>query len=727
MIPGRGTPWTMTDAATQPATPFHDLDAYIAIPRLSGLVLSPDGSRLVTAVQTLDPERTAYRTALWEVDPAGERPARRLTRSAKGESAAVFTSEGDLLFTSARPDPDAPADGKDDPEAALWLLPRAGGEARVIATAPGGIRQPLAAQDAAVVSVAAPVLPSARDLEHDQELRKVRKELKVSAILHAGYPIRHWDSDLGPGEARRFVADLGSLVDVPAGPMPDVPTATGRTLALRHLTGAGRHLFEHSAELSRDGATLVTTWSVASGGTAIRAMLVAIDTGSGTRRTLVDEPETDLAAPAISPDGRWVAFLRESWSTPWRAPAGGLGLVSLSDPGQPVVLADHWDRWPTSVAWLPDGSGLVVTADEDGRGPMFLVTFDEEGPAGGRVTVDRITADDAAFTDVRVAPDGRTAYALRTSYAAPAEPVRVDLGAFVAGGPPGHRRPVDATPLRSPATRQPLPGTLREVSTAAADGTRVRGWLALPAGASEASPAPLLLWIHGGPISSWNGWSWRWNPWLMVAQGYAVLLPDPGLSTGYGQDFVQRGWGCWGAEPYTDLMAITDAAEALPEVDATRTGAMGGSFGGYMANWVAGHTERFRAIVTHASLWALDQFGGTTDLAYYWSREMTPEMAAEHSPHRFVGRIRTPMLVIHGDHDYRVPIGEGLRLWYELLSASGLPAADDGTTVHRFLYFPDEHHWVLSPQHAKVWYATVLAFLARHVLEQESEPPTTLG
>ena len=154
---------------------------------------------------------------------------------------------------------------------------------------------------------------------------------------------------------------------------------------------------------------------------------------------------------------------------------------------------------------------------------------------------------------------------------------------------------------------------------------------------------------------------------------------------------------------------------------------MGGSFGGYMANWVAGHTDRFAAIVTHASLWALDQFGPTTDHSYYWQREMTPEMAVANSPHRFVGNIRTPMLVIHGDRDYRVPIGEGLRLWFELLTASGLPAAADGSTVHRFLYFPDENHWVLSPQHAKVWYQTVLAFLSEHVLGEPAALPATLG
>ncbi|EUA18209.1 prolyl oligopeptidase family protein [Mycobacterium xenopi 3993] len=131
-------------------------------------------------------------------------------------------------------------------------------------------------------------------------------------------------------------------------------------------------------------------------------------------------------------------------------------------------------------------------------------------------------------------------------------------------------------------------------------------------------------------------------------------------------------------------MTATDAACAHPRIDATRIAAMGGSFGGYMANWIAGHTDRFAAIVTHASLWALDQFGSTTDLAYYWCREMTPEMTASHSPHRFVDRITTPMLVIHGDKDYRVPIGEALRLWYDLLAGSGLPAGADGTSPTGF-------------------------------------------
>jgi dipeptidyl aminopeptidase/acylaminoacyl peptidase len=209
----------------------------------------------------------------------------------------------------------------------------------------------------------------------------------------------------------------------------------------------------------------------------------------------------------------------------------------------------------------------------------------------------------------------------------------------------------------------------------------------------------------------------------MVAQGYAVLLPDPALSTGYGQDFIRRGWGRWGAEPFTDLMNLTDAAVARDDVDAGRTAAMGGSFGGYMANWVAGHTDRFRGIVTHASLWAMDQFGPTTDGYDFWRREMTAQMALDNSPHRFVQQIRTPMLVIHGDRDYRVPIGEGLRLWAELAEHH---SDDDGRMPHKFLYFPDENHWVLSPQHARVWYLTVLAFLDHTVHGQDWHTPDIL-
>src|SRR5699024_1200887 len=295
--------------------------------------------------------------------------------------------------------------------------------------------------------------------------------------------------------------------------------------------------------------------------------------------------------------------------------------------GHRRALAADWDRWAQPAAWLPDGSGVLVTADDQGRSPVFRidVTTGE---------VHQVTTDDAAYSEVVVAPDGAHAYAVRSSYLFPPEVVAIDLATGAVAVLPG------------PVERPEIPGRLEEVQTTAADGTSLRAWLALPDSEPGPSGHPMLLWIHGGPLGSWNAWTWRWNPWLLTAQGYAVLLPDPALSTGYGQDFIQRGWGEWGNAPFTDLMAITDAAEARADIDPARTAAMGGSFGGYMANWVAGHTDRFRAVVSHASLWALDSFGPITDAGYFWQREVTPEMARENSPHLSVGEIRTPMLVI---------------------------------------------------------------------------------
>jgi dipeptidyl aminopeptidase/acylaminoacyl peptidase len=208
----------------------------------------------------------------------------------------------------------------------------------------------------------------------------------------------------------------------------------------------------------------------------------------------------------------------------------------------------------------------------------------------------------------------------------------------------------------------------------------------------------------------------------MAARGYAVLLPDPALSTGYGQHMIARGWDHWGGNPYTDVMAITDAVLERPDIDGERTAMMGGSYGGYMANWIAGHTDRFQAIVSHAGLWALEQMFGTTDGPPFWRRQFGdpathPERYLASSPHLHADKIVTPMLIIHGDRDYRVPIGEALRLWWDLVFRS----------VHsRFLYFPDENHWILKPGDVQVWYETILAFLAEHVLGEDWQQPELL-
>jgi dipeptidyl aminopeptidase/acylaminoacyl peptidase len=426
---------------------------------------------------------------------------------------------------------------------------------------------------------------------------------------------------------------------------------------------------------------------------------------TGGRRTVLSEPGSDFGAPRVSPDGRLVACVRETHNGFDKPGEVTLVIAALDGRSEPRDLLDGFDRRPAEAAWAPDSGALYFTADDNGRRPVFRADL-----ATGAVT--RLTADDGAYDSLCPAPDGRCLYAVRAAVDEPPTPVRLD--ATTAAGEPVR--------LASPGTPLALPGHLTEIETTADDGATVRAWLVLPETASPATQAPLLLWAHGGPLSSWNSWSWRWNPWLMAAKGYAVLLPDPALSTGYGSHFIVRGYDQWGGQPYRDLLAITDAAAARPDIDAARTAMMGGSYGGYLANWIAGHTGRFRAIVSHAGLWALDQMFGTTDVPAYWRRMFgdpatQPGRYLEHSPHLHVSEISTPMLVIHGDKDYRVPVGEALRLWWDL---------DGRGKDAKFLYFPDENHWILSPGHVIIWYQTVLAFLATHVLGEPWQRPELL-
>ena len=286
----------------------------------------------------------------------------------------------------------------------------------------------------------------------------------------------------------------------------------------------GRALVEASLDLSADGRTVVTTWARAQAYGDRRTTLVAIDTASGERRDLPEDGTSEDGAPKISPDGSRVAFVRESRSTPTDPPEMRLMVVPLDGSSEPRDVAPGWDRWVTGHVWTPDGA-LLVTADDGGRAPVFRV---EDG------TVTRLTMDHGHYASVQVSPDGTVAYALRDAIDAAPAPVRLDA-----------REPGAPTLLKGPASAAP-PGRLEEVIATAEDGTTVRAWLALPA---ADGPHPLVVWVHGGPLSSWNGWSWRWNPWLMTARGYTVLLPDPGLSTGYGRAMVARGWGAWGPSP----------------------------------------------------------------------------------------------------------------------------------------------------------------------------------
>lgn len=666
------------------------VDGMLELPRLSGLALSPDGKRLVAVAARARKDGKKFVTALYELDPSGQAPPRRLTRSAPGESGAVFAPDGSLLFTSARPDPEAEEDDPREDRPALWRLPAGGGEAHLLAAPPGGVDAVAVARASGHVAFAASSHPATRSWEEDAAREKARKDAGVQAQLFEEYPIRLWDRYLGPRERRLHFASL---------PEDDAKLENIKDL----LPRPGRSLDLASFDLTPDGRTLITTrWSETDDPLRRVLNLVAVDVESGAVRVLADD-DAWYGSPACSPDGRYAVAVRQGRSTPERVADDTLWLFDLRS-GESRDLLEGFDRWPEEPVWSPDSRAVFFTADEEGYAPVFRVEV-------GSGKVARL-AGGGAYSSLCPSPDGAAVYALRSTISEPPHPVVLDA----AGGEP--RRLQSFAELES----LELPARVERILARAEDGTPVPSWLLLPPGASAESPAPLAAFIHGGPLNSWNAWHWRWNPHVFVDAGWAVLLPDPALSTGYGLDYIRRGWGRWGDVVYGDLMRAVDGAVAREEIDPEQTVAMGGSFGGYMANWIAGNSDRFAAIVTHASLWDLEAFHGTTDLGAWWEREFgdpyeNPERYREHSPRLHVKNIRTPMLVIHGELDYRVPISEALTLWTDL-RRHGVEA--------KFLYFPDENHWIQKPNNARVWYRTVLGFIGYYARGLKWEKPELL-
>jgi dipeptidyl aminopeptidase/acylaminoacyl peptidase len=453
----------------------------VAIPRVAALRLAPDGNWLAAAVQTLSADQKKYLTSIWRIDPQGG-PARRLTRSAEGEGSPRFLPDGSLLFTSRRPDPGRKKAGQDegsgpgDDVAALWLLPAAGGEARVVAALPGGVTAAEVARDAGGIVVSAPVLPAAGDRHSDEDdarLRQERKDAGITAILHESAPVRFWDHDLGPDQPRLFAVDSDQVQETEIGwaggdkelrVADDTEVGQGHEDAeraakparIRDLTPEpGRALDGEAFELTPDGTSVVTGWWQWDPAGESHCELVMIDVASGKRRVLLSVPEFDFSSPRISPDGRFIVCLREKHATAERpvdltlvmldaggSDAGGPGAGASGAAGEPGRdLLPGYDRWPGEAAWSDDSRALYFAADDGGRRPVFRLD-----PETGEVT--RVTGDDGAGrpVPVRAAGDGGLTAHPGPHRPGPGDhgrarlPRRPGHGAWPARGGPGDRR-----------------------------------------------------------------------------------------------------------------------------------------------------------------------------------------------------------------------------------------------------------------------------------------------
>ena len=344
-----------------------------------------------------------------------------------------------------------------------------------------------------------------------------------------------------------------------------------------------------------------------------------------------------------------------------------------------------------SFAWRRDSKGIVASVVQKARYWLYAVSLE------GKYR--RFTEAAVNGGDFDLAPDG-TAVVAASGILRPPEVLAVKTGG----------QPSRLSRFNEEQYKELNLGIAEELWTDSGDGAKVHSWIVRPANAP--AKLPLIVLIHGGPQGSWeDAWSMRWNPAAFASRGYVVLATDFHGSTGYGQKFKEQISGDWGGLAYQDVMRATDAAEKLPFVDPGHTCAAGASFGGYMVDWIAGHTDRFKCLVSHDGVFDLvSEYGSTEELWFpEWEFRSppweNPELYRRFSPSSYVQDFKTPTLVVQGELDFRVPVEQGLGM-FTALQRRGIES--------RLLYFPDEGHWVLKPKNSQLWYHTVLDWIDAH-------------
>ncbi len=376
-------------------------------------------------------------------------------------------------------------------------------------------------------------------------------------------------------------------------------------------------------------------------------------------------------------------------------------LVQDRQSGKTRDLTEKFDGSIGSFVWDPGveaetRDALEFTAEYRGGAPIYRIHLD--GRVGRTPLFSEVISPEADLHADDLAWSNGVLFFTRMSIMAPNE-------IWSAGGPPYHTEPVthmnDA--LLSQIEMQPL----ESFTFKGANDEEVQGFMVKPPGFDPKKKYPLKFLIHGGPQGAWgNEWTYRWNAELFAASGnYVVVMINFHGSTGYGQKFTDSISGDWGGKPYVDLMKGLDYVEkTYPFIDKNREAALGASYGGYMANWILGHTNRFKCIVSHDGMFNTQSAYGTTEELWFpeWEFKGPPwknrELYRKSSPHLFADKFKTPTLVVHGQNDYRLDVSEGFQL-FTTLQRLKIPS--------KFLYFPDEGHWVLKPQNSRLWYKTV--------------------
>jgi len=654
-------------AAAAAAPPRFTAVEMMKLERLADARPSPDGREVAFALTTVDLAGGGRNTDVLVVPLAGGEP-RRIADDPASDSRPRWSRDGRrVAFLSAR-----------GGSAQVWAVDARGGEARKLTAVPGGVSGFEWLDDDRLL-VAADVWPECgADAACDGRVTAARQD-GSSARVHEDLFARHWDTWRDGKRSHLLVvrAGGGEVLDLTPGADSVPPIVLGHEDWAASPDG-------REACFSRKGAA-DEAWST-------NADLFVVPTAGGEPKRVGASAGYDGSC-RYSPDGAvlgWRAQARAGYEADrWELRV----LDRRTGTVRPLTAA--LDRSVDSFAFSPDGATVYFAADEGGRTAVYSV------PTNGAAAPRRLLAT-GALGELAVLADARTLVATEATLTHPAEVVR--FGADGAG----------LARVTKVNDERLAPFALRageSVSYEGAAGKPVQAWLVKPASFDPARRYPLLVLVHGGPQGAWaDGWTYRWNAQVFAGAGYVVFMPNPRGSTGFGQAFTDDVNRDWGGRAFEDVMRGTDWAEALPFVEKGRTAAAGASYGGYMVNWIAGHTDRFRALVSHDGVFDLvSMYASTEELWFpewemggpYWKSRETYE---RWSPRNFVTAFRTPTLVVHGERDYRVPVEQGLAM-FTALRRQGVPA--------RLVTFPDENHWVLKPANSVRWYAEVIGWLDR--------------
>lgn len=660
-------------ARTLQSEPFNTKDL-VNMRRLLEFEASPDGTRVAYTLRTTDYEANRGRTDLWMVNADGT-GSRQLTASTAGESSPRWSPDGKVLyFLSDRSESNQ-----------IWRLDLGGGEATQLSQFPVDVQDFILSPDGGSFLVVFETWPDCPSLACTVERDTQKAKSKATGQVYDQLFVRHWDTWKDGKRRHPFLWAPGKdPTDLMAGIDADSPSKPFGGVEEFAFTPDGKELVYTARVVGREEA-----WS-----TNFDLFRVPLDRSKPATCLSCENKAWDTG-PVFSPDGKtlaWLAMSRPGFEADRRA----IRLMDWST-GKVRELAPEWDRSPDILAFDAEGKRLLATATNLGQSSIFAIDL-----ASGKVS----TLVDKGFNGLPQVAGKRLIFS-QDSFKRP-----VDLYSMRPDGK--DLRPI--TGVNDTELARIRFGEPEQFEFKGAKGDTVMGYIIKPVDFDPSKKYPVAFLVHGGPQGSWeNHFHYRWNPQTYATAGYVAVMVDFHGSTGYGQAFQDAIRGDWGGAPFEDLMKGLDAVGAKYSfADINRSCALGASYGGYMINWIAGQTDRFKCLVTHDG--NLDERMAYFDTEELWFPEWehggtpweNPAGYNKQNPIEFVEKWKTPMLVVHSGRDYRVVDTQGLST-FTVLQRRGIPS--------RLLYFPEENHWVLKPQNSMLWHETVLDWLGRWLKE----------